>query len=69
MEDKVTQRLDVLKRQHAALAGEMDALRAESQKLQGRMSEVGQMMAAVHGGIVALESLLPENPAETVVEG
>jgi prefoldin subunit 5 len=69
MEDKAKQQLDVLKRQHGDLSREMDMLRTEEAKIHARMGEVSTMLAAVHGGIVALESILPTGPQpETVIQ-
>jgi hypothetical protein len=58
MEDKAIQQLDVLKRQQGDLSREMDMLRKEEATIHARMGEVSTMLAAVHGGIVALESIL-----------
>lgn len=64
MEEKAKQQLETMRRQHAELSAEMRNYQNQMAELQARMREVGQVLTAVNGGIVTLEMLLGESPAE-----
>ena len=68
MEEKAKQQLENLRKQQSDLAAEQRNYQTQLADLQGRMRDVGQMLSAVHGGIVTLERLLDEAPSEQPVE-